>query len=135
MPLLEREEITTIQSVFLLGKQYIAIGTAIFATEEEYDESTFTGSAAVIHAREGRVLLVEPRMGVVDGVDGEEWKVEVVCVEKTVGPVHALAVLHGFLVIAAASKVSPSLTFHDRVGEQVVGGLGGRCPADERVQD
>jgi hypothetical protein len=41
----------------------------------------------------------------VDAPTGE-WKSEVVVIVKTVGPVHDVAVIHGFLVIAAASKVS-----------------------------
>lgn len=99
--LLPREEITSITPVTLLTRRYIAIGTAVFASDAEFDDAAMDGDFRVT-AKEGRMLLVEPA---VDAPTGE-WKSEVVVIVKTVGPVHDVAVIHGFLAIAAASKVS-----------------------------
>ncbi|ORY34709.1 CPSF A subunit region-domain-containing protein [Naematelia encephala] len=97
----EREEVTCVQPVFLNGRHYIAVGTAIFPSDDDFDEAVYVGSSAMVNSREGRVLLIEPKLRA-----DEEWDVRALATIKTVGPVHDIEVIHGFLVIAAASKVT-----------------------------
>lgn len=85
MQLLQREVVTCLRPVLLLGRSYLAVGTAVYPTDEDFeDERT---------AREGRVLVLEEDLSVVT-------------LTKTIGPVHDIITVHGFLAIAAASKIS-----------------------------
>ncbi|KAK8849708.1 hypothetical protein IAR55_005043 [Kwoniella newhampshirensis] len=98
MPLREREEVTSLQDLFLLGRHYLAVGTAVLPPDSEDGSAWDDGN--LIHVSEGRVLLVEPK------VDGDMCTLRTVAQIATGGPVYDLAVIHGFLAIAAGSKVS-----------------------------
>nr|WVH01967.1 DNA damage-binding protein 1 [Naematelia aurantialba] len=97
----EREEVTCVQPVFLNGRHYIAVGTAIFPSDDEFDEAVYVGPSALVNAKAGRVLLVEPKL-----LADNEWDMRIHIPIRTVGAVHDLAVIHGFLAVAAASKVT-----------------------------
>lgn len=99
MKLKEREEVTCLNEVFLLGRYYLAVGTAIFPSEDEMDE--FTHGGTTITAKEGRVLLIEPKSNESEA----NWEIELKASMDTVGPVHDVKVIHGFLAVAAGSKV------------------------------
>lgn len=96
MPLEVREEVSCISEVLLLGKKYVAVGTAIVA-EDEGDEFTHGNT---INAKAGRIHLIEPRK------TGDAWQMTVKTTFETIGPVHDVKVIHGFLAVAAGSKVS-----------------------------
>ncbi|WWD20338.1 hypothetical protein CI109_104814 [Kwoniella shandongensis] len=98
MPLKEREEVTCLKEVFLLGRNYLAMGTAVLPPDSE-DEPAWDDES-LVNVREGRVVLVEPKS------EGDQYVMRVVAAIPTVGPVYDLAVIHGFLAIAAGSKVS-----------------------------
>lgn len=101
MDLAEREEVTALSAVFLNGRQYIAVGTAIFPKDDDMDEFTHTDTA--LTAREGHVLIVEPRK------DGDGWEIAVIVKADTVGAVHDVKAIHGFLAIASGSRVGPKV--------------------------
>lgn len=89
---------TCVADVLLLGRRYVAVGTAIFPAMEEDVGAAFDEIANM--AKEGRLLLVEPRM-----VDGT-CTIRIATSLKTVGAVRDVATIHGFLAVAAASQVS-----------------------------
>jgi DNA damage-binding protein 1 len=97
MPLLGREVVTCLQPVMLLGRLYLAAGTAIFSSDADFEDAVLDNEYRVT-AKEGRVLVVEP-----------DKEMSVVTTLKTVGPVHDLKVIHGFLAVAAASRVSQEI--------------------------
>jgi len=97
MPLDSREQVTSLNSVFLLGRQYLSVGTALFS-DDETDE--YSHGAGMIYAKEGKLYLVEVRRA------GKDWEIAVKTSIETRGAVHDTAVIHGFLAVASASKVS-----------------------------
>jgi len=96
MPLDTREQVTSLSPVFLNGRHYVAVGTSLFS-EDENDE--YSHGAGMIYAREGRLHLIEPKK------EGS-WQIGVKTTVETVGAVHDVTVIHGFLAVAAGSKVS-----------------------------
>jgi DNA damage-binding protein 1 len=96
MPLDTREQVTSLSPVFLNGRNYVAVGTSLFS-EDENDE--YSHGAGMIYAREGRLHLIEPRR------DGG-WQIGVKTTVETVGAVHDVTTIHGFLAVAAGNKVS-----------------------------
>lgn len=92
-----REEVTCLADVMLLGRRYIAIGTAIHSDDDEDD---FDETHA--RAKEGRVLLISPDYD----QPPARWTINTECELKTVGAVRDITTVHGFLAVAAASKVS-----------------------------
>lgn len=103
MPLSAREEVTVLEPVMLRGSRYLAVGTVLFGTQAEYEDALFNGpEAASMSAKEGRILLVKP----VYDDRTKAWTLTTVTSSKTVGRVNAIATIHGFLAIAAASTVS-----------------------------
>ena len=92
-----REEVTCLADVMLVGRRYIAVGTAIHSAEDEDD---FDETHA--RAKEGRVLLISPDFD----QPPARWTINTECEIKTVGAVRDITTIHGFLAIAAASKVS-----------------------------
>lgn len=92
-----REEVTCLVDVMLLGRRYIAIGTAIHSEEDEDDIDE-----AHTRAKEGRVMLVSPDFD----QPPARWTINTECEIKTVGAVRDITTVHGFLAVAAASKVS-----------------------------
>lgn len=96
----EREEVTCLNSVFLLGRHYIAVGTAIFPPDADFDEFAYAGGSAVT-SKEGRLLLIEP----IPNVSADRWDVKIVTSLKLAGPVHDSKVIQGFLALAYASNV------------------------------
>jgi DNA damage-binding protein 1 len=96
MELFEREVITTLQPVVLLGRSYLAVGTAIFSSEADFEDAVLDNEYRVT-AKDGRVMIIEPTA-----------EVNMITLLKTNGPVHDLKVIHGFLAVAAASRVSLS---------------------------
>ncbi len=107
MKLEDREEVTVVKSVLLLGQRYLAVGTAIFPDEDDVEIEPY-GAETSPSAKEGRLLLIEPRaVNSVEGGEGEKrWRCDVVESLKTVGPVYDVEVIHGFLAVSADSKVS-----------------------------
>lgn len=97
MPLESREQVTSLNSVFLLGRQYLTVGTALFS-DDEMDE--YSHGAGMIYAKEGKMYLLEVRQ------TGKDWEIAVKTSYETAGAVHDTAVIHGFLAVASASKVS-----------------------------
>lgn len=106
-PLEEREEVTIVKTIMLSGRTYLGVGTAIYPAED--DDDLPYGADTTVSAREGRFLLIEPRTcstsNTVDS-DGATWRCDILESLATVGPVHDVEVIHGFLAVAAASKVS-----------------------------
>ena len=100
MPLKTREEVTCLREVFLMGRYYIAVGTALLSEDEDAGEAFDVGEMAV-RAKSGRLLLVSPEQ---QG-DGGEWMLNVVLAQETTGSVNDFVVIHGLLVVAAASMV------------------------------
>lgn len=94
-PLQTREIITCLQPVLLLGRPYLAVGTAIFGSDADFEDAVLDDEYRVT-AKKGRVMILEP-----------DQELAVVTTTETLGPVHDLKVIHGFLAIAAASRVSP----------------------------
>lgn len=92
------EEVTCLADVMLLGRRYIAIGTAIHLIESGDDELDDTHS----NAKEGRVLLISPNFD----QPPAKWTINIETEIKTVGAVKDITTIHGFLAIAASSKVS-----------------------------
>ncbi len=111
-----REEVTCLNDVFLLGRHYIAVGTAIFPSDEEFDQFAYAGGSAVA-SKEGRLLLIEP----VRNDSADRWDIKISRTLRTAGPVHDAKVIHGFLAVASTSKVGfRSLDFEgDRSFPQV----------------
>ncbi|WVQ95773.1 hypothetical protein IAU59_002872 [Kwoniella sp. CBS 9459] len=102
MPMKEREEITALAPVFLLGRPYLAVGTAILPPDsaESYDDAE-----SLVSVKEGRLILanVSVRDEAKEGLTAD---VSVTVELKTIGPVYDVAMIHGFLAVAAGSKVS-----------------------------
>lgn len=69
------------------------------------DSSWDEGNLAVV--REGRVLLLEFK----EGDAGGGWDIKIKAELATVGAVYALEEIHGFLAVAAGSKVCSKLPF------------------------
>ena len=97
MSLMEREEVTCLNRVSMYGRNYLAVGTAVFPSDGEMDEFTHGGSS--VTAKEGHLLLIDPRQS----ADG--WEIAVIVKVDTVGPVYDVKVIHGFLAAAAGSRV------------------------------
>ena len=97
MTLPVREEVTCLADVMLLGRRYIAVGTAVHSGDDEDD---FDDTHA--RAKEGRVLLISPDFD----QPPARWTINTECELKTVGAVRDITTIHGFLAVAAASKVS-----------------------------
>ena len=102
MQLEGREEVTSLNLVFLNGRHYITVGTAIFPSDEDFDDFAYAGGIAV-SSKEGRMLLIEPILG----ASSDTWNINVITSLKTTGPVHDSKVIHGFLAVASASNVRP----------------------------
>ncbi|WVF68077.1 hypothetical protein IAT40_002840 [Kwoniella sp. CBS 6097] len=102
MPLKEREEVTALASVFLLGRPYLAVGTAVLPAD--LDE-ILDDEESLVNVKEGRLLLVDVNVRR-DAPEGPTADVNVVVESKTIGPVYDVAMIHGFLAVAAGSKVS-----------------------------
>nr|XP_018260261.1 uncharacterized protein I303_07178 [Kwoniella dejecticola CBS 10117]OBR82419.1 hypothetical protein I303_07178 [Kwoniella dejecticola CBS 10117] len=101
MQLKEREEVTSLRSLMLNGKQYLAVGTAILPTDEE-DGGADLEEDNHTNVKEGRLLLID----IVNNTSKTKHELKVV-VEKVIeGPVYDLEVIHGFLAVAAGSKVT-----------------------------
>ncbi|KAK4684331.1 hypothetical protein P7C73_g5851, partial [Tremellales sp. Uapishka_1] len=100
LELQEREEVTCANLVFLLGRSYLAVGTALFPTDDEFDDANYGDGVAA--ANSGRLLLLDSNYD--DASD--TWTIETTAIIKTVGPVHDAKVIHGFLAVASASKVA-----------------------------
>ncbi|WVQ78968.1 hypothetical protein IAT38_001060 [Cryptococcus sp. DSM 104549] len=98
IPLREREEVTALKSVFLLGNHYLAVGTGILPPDTTDDPTWDSGSLVAV--KEGRLLLVEAKS------ESDEWKLDIITTLPTAGPVYDFAVIHGFLALAAGSKLS-----------------------------
>lgn len=95
MPLDAREQVTSLTPVFLNGRHYVAVGTSLFS-EDENDE--YSHGVEMLYAREGRLRLVEP-------TKDRAWQIVVKTTLETVGAVHDVTVIHGFLAVAAGSRV------------------------------
>ncbi|OCF33570.1 hypothetical protein I316_04642 [Kwoniella heveanensis BCC8398] len=102
MPMKEREEVTALAPVFLLGRSYLAVGTAVLPSDmdESYDDDE-----SLVNVKEGRLLLLEVdvRAGAIEDPTAD---VTVKAELQTIGPVYDIATIHGFLAVAAGSKVS-----------------------------
>ena len=96
----DREEVTCLNDVMLLGRHYIAVGTAVFPSDEDYEDYFFSGRLAVA-SKAGRMLLIEPT----HQASADHWDIKIITFLKTPGPVHDTAIIHGFLALAAASQV------------------------------
>lgn len=92
----EREEVSCLSEAFLLGKRYVVVGTAII-DEDEGDEFTH---GSLVNAKAGRIRLIEIRRV------GDAWQNAIKVSYDTVGPVHDIKIIHGFVAAAAGSKVS-----------------------------
>jgi DNA damage-binding protein 1 len=99
LPLQIREEVTSLSEVLLLARRYIAVGTAIFPNDQDADNYTLSGTA--LSAKEGRLLLVEA----VSDTKGE-WSIRLAVNMTLGGAVYDSKAIHGFLAVAAGSKVS-----------------------------
>ncbi|WRT69742.1 uncharacterized protein IL334_006733 [Kwoniella shivajii] len=96
IPLKEREETTSLSSVLLNGRNYLAVGTALLPSEEaDYDES-------LVNVRQGRLLLIQYEE---KGKD-DEWELKIITEIKVDGPVYDIETIHGFLATATGSKVT-----------------------------
>lgn len=87
-------------AVFLNGRHYIALGTAIFSSPDALDEANIDEVHSFIAVEKGRLLLMEATEA------NGKWALDVVETMDTNGAVFDAAVIHGFLVIASANKVS-----------------------------
>ncbi|OWZ42004.1 DNA damage-binding protein 1 [Cryptococcus neoformans C23] len=104
-----RELVTSLRSVFLTGSIYLAVGTGILPPDDGEDSSWDEGNLAVV--REGRVLLLEFK----EGDAGSGWDIKVKAELATVGAVYALEEIHGFLAVAAGSKLTIHRLDHNPV--------------------
>lgn len=87
-------------SVFLNGKQYVALGTAIFSSPDAMDESNIDEVHSFISVEQGRLFLMEASEK--NGI----WSLDFVETVDTNGAVFDATVIHGFLVIASSTKAS-----------------------------
>ena len=101
MTLQEREEVTCLQEVLLMGRYYIAVGTTRYPSDDEMDKLAGINES-VIHAKTGRLLLLSANKD--DATDS--WSINLVHAHEMPGAVHDLVVIHGFLAVASASTVS-----------------------------
>ena len=97
--LLSGEEPTCVASVFLRSRFYVAVGTA------QLDKNADTGlyGEGLVSAKAGRMLLLEPI------AEGGEWVLREMAMTRTEGAVYDVAVIHGFLAVAAGTKVRSSI--------------------------
>lgn len=97
-----REVITSVQPVTLSGATYIAAGTAVFPTDEDFDDALLEGGGGrlMVTSKEGRLLLIK--------VDRQQDTVslQVVVELKLDSPVFDATTIHGFLAVAHGAKVS-----------------------------
>ncbi|KAL7425176.1 hypothetical protein Q5752_000864 [Cryptotrichosporon argae] len=106
VPVPPRSEITVVEHVFLRGAHHVALGLAVFDTDDAFEDATYDGPGA-LKAGAGRIVVYELTGGAGDGTaDAAAVALRKVASEDTLGPVHDVAVIHGFLAVAAASKVS-----------------------------
>ncbi|BEJ16509.1 hypothetical protein CspHIS471_0511140 [Cutaneotrichosporon sp. HIS471] len=96
----EREAVASVTSVFLNGRHYIALGTAIFSSPEALDEANIGEVNSFISVEKGRMFFMEATE------TGGKWSLDFIETVDTTGAVFDAAVIHGFLVIASANKVS-----------------------------
>jgi hypothetical protein len=78
-----------------MSRHYLAIGTAVLGPDSDpglYGEGLVT-------AKEGKMYLFEPFK------NDNGWDLRLVTLMKTIGPVYDIEVIHGFLTVAAGSKV------------------------------
>ncbi|KAE8541647.1 hypothetical protein D1P53_001817 [Cryptococcus gattii VGV] len=104
----ERELVTSLRSVFLVGSMYLAVGTAFLPSDDGEDSSWDEGNLAIV--KEGRVLLLEFK-----GDAGGGWDIKIKAELTTVGAVYALEEIHGFLAVAAGSKLTMHRLDHNSV--------------------
>lgn len=96
-----REAVTSVKAVFLNGRHYIAVGTAIFSTDEAMDESSLDEISTFVPVDKGRLILFEPveRQG--------SWLVEEVTSVDATAAVYDSVEVNGFLATASATRVGP----------------------------
>lgn len=96
----EREAVASVTAVFLNGRHYIALGTAIFSSDDAFDESNIDEVNTFVSVEKGRLLLIEAIE------TNGSWSFDVVETVETNGAVFDATVIHGFLVIASSTKAS-----------------------------
>ncbi|GMK54981.1 hypothetical protein CspeluHIS016_0200370 [Cutaneotrichosporon spelunceum] len=96
----EREAVASVTAVFLNGRHYIALGTAIFSSADALDEANIEEVNSFISVEKGRLILMEATE------TGGKWSLDFIQTLDTTGAVFDASVIHGFLVIASANKVS-----------------------------
>jgi len=100
-----REAVTAVTSTLLNDKRYIAVGTAVFTSDDVAQEARLDEPASFIQAEKGRLILLEPLL--LDGTDDDpRWVLEVVAELDTPAPVRDCVTIHNFLAIASTAKVS-----------------------------
>lgn len=103
-----REAVTSVAGVTIRGKRYVAVGTAVFADDDEAHEARLDDTAAFLHTEKGRLLLFKPVLregGDIEG-DGPSWSLDLVAAkDKDLAPVLDIISIHQFLAIATPSKV------------------------------
>lgn len=98
-------------TVFLNGKHYIALGTAIFSSPDALDESNIDEVHSFVSVEQGRLFLMEAtdRNGT--------WSLDFVETVDTNGAVFDVTVIHGFLVIASSMKATVLRLMNGRLEE------------------
>lgn len=95
----EREAVASVNAVTLHGHKYILVGTAIFDNKEALEDATLEDVTSFIATNRGRLLLFQIN-------ESSGSSLDLVTSMTFNGPVYDTVVIHGFLAVATATKVS-----------------------------
>lgn len=96
----EREAVASVNAVTLHGRQYILVGTAIFDNDDALEDATLEDVSSFIATNRGRLLLYQANES------SSGWSLNLLTFINFNGPVYDSVVIHGFLAVASATKVS-----------------------------
>jgi hypothetical protein len=96
-----REAITSVNSALVDGKRYVAVGTAVFTSDDAAEEARLDELSSFIQADKGRFVLLEPELQ-----DDATWTLKKVTSLDTTAPVLDSVTIHNFIAIATPAKVS-----------------------------
>ncbi|WWC92848.1 uncharacterized protein L201_007809 [Kwoniella dendrophila CBS 6074] len=102
LPLKEREEVTSSKAVFLNGRDYLVVGTAILPSDEDYEDDDNN----YLNVKQGRLLLIDIVKDKSKEKEEDKYQLKVVVQKEVEGPVYDIEVIHGFLAIASGSRVT-----------------------------
>lgn len=100
-----REAVTSVRAVRFGQIDYIAVGTAVFSTDEDLDESSLDEISTFVPVDKGRLIILEPFQKVVQKQN--QWALDEIVTLDTTAAVYDAIVVDGYLAVASATKVTP----------------------------